>query len=176
MQKLTGMAVALNRFISRSADRCRPFFLLINKWKNFEWTEECAKAFQQLKDYLAQPPIMSSPELDEVLFAYIAVAPYAVSLVLIRVDNGIQRSVYYVSKSLHEAEVRYLPLEKAILAVVLGTRKLPHYFQEHTVVVLIQLPLKTILRSADYTRRIAKWGTILGAFDIKYMPRTSIKG
>ena len=118
---------------------------------------------------------MSSPEPDEVLFAYIAVAPYAVSLVLIRVDNGVQRLVYYVSKSLHEAEVCYLPLEKAILVVVLSTRKLPHYFQAHTVVVLTQLPFKTILQSADYTRRIAKWGTILGAFDIKYMPRTSIK-
>ena len=45
VQKLTGMAAALNRFISRSADRCRPFFLLINKWKNFEWTEECTTAF-----------------------------------------------------------------------------------------------------------------------------------
>ena len=45
VQKLTGMATALNRFISRSADRCRPFFLLINKWKGFEWTEECATAF-----------------------------------------------------------------------------------------------------------------------------------
>ena len=81
-----------------------------------------------------------------------------------------------MSKSLHEAEVRYLPLEKAILAVVLGTRKLPHYFQAHTVVVLTQLPFKAILRSADYTRRVAKWGTLLGAFDIRYMPRTSIKG
>ena len=101
---------------------------------------------------------------------------YAVSLVLIRVDCGVQQPVYYVSKSLHEAEVRYLPLEKAILAVVLVTRKLPHYFQAHTVVVLIQLPLKIILRSADYTGKVAKWGTILGAFDIKYMPRMSIKG
>ena len=118
---------------------------------------------------------MSSLEPDEVLFAYIAVAPYAVSLVLIRVDSGVQRPVYYVSKSLHEAEVRYLPLEKAILAIVLGTHKLPHYFQAHTVVILTQLSLKTVLRSADYTGRIAKWGTILGAFDIKYMPRTSIK-
>ena len=90
MQKLTGMAAALNKFISRSADRCRTFFLLINKWKNFEWTEECAKAFQQLKDYLGQPPIMSSLEPNEILFAYIAVAPYAVSLVMIQVDNGIQ--------------------------------------------------------------------------------------
>ena len=77
---------------------------------------------------------------------------------------------------MHEAEVHYLPLEKAILAIVLGTCKLPHYFQAHTVVVLTQLPLKTILRSADYIGRIAKWGTILGAFDIKYMSRTSIKG
>ena len=55
-------------------------------------------------------------------------------------------------------------------------RKLPHYFQFHTVVVLTQLPLRSLLRSADYTGRIAKWGTILGAFDIKYMSRTSIKG
>ena len=81
-----------------------------------------------------------------------------------------------MSKSLHDAEICYLPLEKAILAVVHGTRKLPHYFQTHTVVVLTQLPLKAILRSVDYTGRIAKWGTILGAFDIKYMPHTSVKG
>ena len=173
---MIGMAAALNRFISRSADRCRPFFLLINKWKGFKWTKECALAFQQLKNYLARPPIMSGPESDEVMFAYIAVAPYVVSLALIRVNCDVQRPVYYVSKSLQEAEVRYLPLEKAILAIVLGTRKLPHYFQAHTVVVLTQLPLKAILRSTDYTERIAKWGTILGAFDIKYMPRTSIEG
>ena len=119
---------------------------------------------------------MSSLAVDEVLFAYLAVALHAISLVLIRVDNGIQRPVYYVSKSLNEAEVRYLPLEKAILAVVHATRKLPHYFQAHTVVVLTQLPLKSVLRSADYTWRVAKWGTILGAFDIKYMPCTSVKG
>ena len=61
----------------------------MNKWKGFEWTEECALAFQQLKEYLSQPPIMFSLEMDEVLFAYIVVALYAESLVLIRVDNGI---------------------------------------------------------------------------------------
>ena len=55
----------------------------MNKWKGFEWTRECAQAFQQLKDYLSHPSIMSSPEADEVLFTYIVVAPHAVSLVLI---------------------------------------------------------------------------------------------
>ena len=107
-----------------------------------------------------------------VQYAYIAVAPHAVSLVLIRDDNSLQKPVYYVSKSLHEAEVRYLTLEIAILAVVHVTRKLLHYFQAHTMVVLTQLPLKSVLRTVDYTGRIAIWNTILVAFDIKYMPRT----
>ena len=84
---------------------------------------------------------MSKPKVDQVLFAYIAMASHAVSLVLIWVDSGVQRPVYYVSKSLHEAKVRYLPLENAILVVVHATCKLPHYFQSHTVVVLTQLPL-----------------------------------
>ena len=89
VQKLTGIIAALNRFISRSADRCRPFYVLINKWKGFEWSEDCTVAFQQLKEYLSRPPIMSSPAADEVLYAYIAVAPYAVSLVLIPDDNDL---------------------------------------------------------------------------------------
>ena len=176
VQKLTGMIAALNRFISKSADRCRPFYLLINKWKGFKWSEDYTETFQQLKEYLSRPPIMSSPAADEVLYAYIAVAPHAVSLVLIRDDNGLQRPVYYMSKSLHEAEVRYSLLEKAILTVVHASRKLPHYFQAHIVVVLTQLPLKFVLRTADYTGRIVLWNTILGAFNIKYMPRTFIKG
>ena len=133
-------------------------------------------AFKQLKEYLSQPPIMSNLEIDEIVFAYIIVAFHAVNLVLIQIDNDMQRPVYYVSKSLHKVKVCYLPLEKAILAIVHTTRKLPHYFQAHTIVVLTQLSLKTLLGSADYTGRIAKWGTILGAFYIKYMSCTSVKG
>ena len=64
---------------------------------------------------------MSKPKEEEVLFAYFAVTFHVVSLVLVRVENGVQRLVYYVSKSLHEAEVHYLPLVKAILAVVHAT-------------------------------------------------------
>ena len=73
-------------------------------------------------------PILSRPKEEEVLFAYIVMASHVVSLVLVKVEDGVQQLVYYVSKSLHEAEVRYLPLEKAILVVVHATRKFPHYF------------------------------------------------
>ena len=83
VQKLIGMTTALNRFISRLADKCRPFFKLLNKWNGFEWTEKYVLAFQQLKEYLSQPPIMSKPKVDEVLFAYITVTSHTISLVLV---------------------------------------------------------------------------------------------
>ena len=62
-----------------------------------------------------------------------------------------------------EVETRYLPLEKAVLAIVHATRKLPHYFHAHTIVVLTQLPLQALLRKSNYIGRIAKWGTKLGS-------------
>ena len=70
---------------------------------------------------------MSKPEEDEVLFTYITVASHVVSLVLMQDHNRVQRPVYYVSKSIHKTEVRYLPLERVILAVMHATQKLSHY-------------------------------------------------
>ena len=95
--------------------------------RDFEWTEECSVAFEELKQCLSQPSILSMPEKEHVLYAYIAVTNHAVSLVLVRTDFGVQKSVYYISKSLQEAETWYFPLKKAILAVIHATRKLPHY-------------------------------------------------
>ena len=57
VQKLTRMMAALNWFISKSADRCRPFFLLLHKWKEFEWFEECVVAFQQINNIYHTRPL-----------------------------------------------------------------------------------------------------------------------
>ena len=89
VQKLTGMVVALNKFISWFADRCCPFFQLLHRWKDFQWTQECATAFEDLKQYLSNPSILSNPEKKEVLYAYLAVMDYAISLVLVRNEDGI---------------------------------------------------------------------------------------
>ena len=67
-------------------------------------------------------------------------------------------------------------MEKAILALIHITRKLPHYFQAHTMVVLTQLPLQAVLQKLNYFGRVVQWGTMLGTFNIKYQLRTSIKG
>ena len=80
------MTATLNCFISRFVERCKLFFQLLHKWKDFSWSEECDRAFDELKSYLAHPSILSRPEKEEVLYAYVAVTQHAVSLVLIRVD------------------------------------------------------------------------------------------
>ena len=116
-----------------------------------------------------------APEFGEDLFMYLLVSDHAMSAVLLR-DQGVQQPVYYISKTLVDAETRYLPLEKLVLALVHATRKLPHYFQAHTVFVLTEYPLQSLLKRSDFTGRIAKWGTRLGSFDIRYRPRSSVKG
>lgn len=174
-QKLTGMIFVLNRFVSRSLNRCRPFYQLLKKWKEFHWMEECDLAFKDLKSYLASPLILFRPDLEEVLYMYLAMFYHTVSSVLFRQHGGIQRFVYYLSKTLVDAKTRYLPLDKMALALVYVTRKLPHYFQTHTVWVLTEFPLQSLLRRSDFTRKIVKWGTRLGMLDVCYKPRNSIK-
>ena len=84
--------------------------------------------------------MLIAPDLREDLFMYLSVSDHAVSAVLLR-DRGVQHPVYYISKTLVDVETIYLPLEKLVLALVHATRKLPHYFQAHTVYVLTEYPL-----------------------------------
>ena len=84
--------------------------------------------------------------------------------------------MYYINKTLVDAETKYLPLEKLVLALVHATRKLLHYFQAHTIFVLTKYPLQLLLKRLDFMGRMAKWGTQLGSFDIRYRPRSLVKG
>ena len=108
-----------------------------------------------MKEYLTQAPMLTAPDPEENLFMYLLVSNYVVSAVLLR-DQGVQHPVYYISKTLVNAETKYLPLEKLVLALVHATRKLPHYFQAHTVYVLTGYPLLSLWKRSDFTGRIAK--------------------
>ena len=87
-----------------------------------------------------QAPMLIALELREDLFMYLSVSNHAMSVVLL-MDQGVQQSVYYISKTLVDAETRYLPLEKLVLALVHATRELPHYFQAYTIFVVTEYPL-----------------------------------
>ena len=78
------MLAALNRFISKFSDCCRPFYQLLKKWKGFRWDDECERAFQDLKEYLTQAPMLTTPEPGEELFMFLLVSDHAISVVLLK--------------------------------------------------------------------------------------------
>ncbi|CAL8168152.1 unnamed protein product [Prunus armeniaca] len=149
IQSLMGRATALNWFLSRSTDKCKPFFKALKKGQRDKWDEECEVAFQSLKAYLTSPPLLSKPVPGEDLFMYLAVSNSAVSSALIREELGAQHPVFYTSKALLDAETCYPKLEKLILALVVSARKLRPYYQAHRVIVMTDFPLRSILHSPD---------------------------
>lgn len=173
LQRLTGRLAALSRFVSRSSDKCLPFFRVLKK--AFSWTEECERAFAELKTYLANPPLLSRPAEGEILYLYLAVSRTGVSSVLVREESGKQRPVYFTSKVLHGAEERYPRIEKLAYALVISARRLRPYFQAHAVRVLTEYPLRKVLQKPDLSGRLVNWAIELGEFDIEYHPRTATK-
>nr|XP_017221373.1 PREDICTED: uncharacterized protein LOC108198111 [Daucus carota subsp. sativus] len=147
VQKLTGRIAALGRFISKTGDKCLPFFKALKKVKDFEWTSESQEAFEQLKKYMAEPPLLSKPVDGETLYVYLAVSEKALSAVLVREDRKIQKPVYNVSKIFHGAELNYSVIEKFALAVITASIKLRPYFQAHKIEVLTDQPLRNIMHS-----------------------------
>jgi len=136
VQILNGHLASLNRFLNRSTDKYKPFLLAIKKtWVGFCWSEECEVPFQSLKAYLASPLLLFKL-LSQTLFPYLAVSNTAVSASLIREDRGIRKPVYYVSKALIDAKIRYKRIEKVVLALFVTVRKLKYYFQFFPIVVL----------------------------------------
>ncbi|KAG7557017.1 Ribonuclease H domain [Arabidopsis suecica] len=175
VQRLTGRIAALNRFISKSTDKCLPFYQILKGNKKFRWDDQCEAAFGQLKTYLTTPPILSKPESDEKLYLYISVSNHSVSGVLVREDRGEQKPIFYISKYLTSPETRYTIMEKLALAVVISARKLRPYFQSHPIEVLTSHPLRSILHGPSQSGRLAKWAIELSEYDIEYKSRTSAK-
>ncbi|XP_077252348.1 uncharacterized protein LOC143891690 [Tasmannia lanceolata] len=169
------MVAALGSFISKSVEKCLPFFNEVKGLKTAPWTEECQAAFEELKQYLSSPPLLTKPEPGEELLLYLSVSPMALAAVLVREEHSQQKPVYYVSQVLHDAEIRYQGVEKLAYALIMAARKLRPYFQAHTIKDLTDQPLRQVLHKPDTSGRLVKWAVELSEFDIQYMPRPAIK-
>ena len=174
VQRLTGSIAAISRFVSKASDKCQPFFQVLKK--TFQWDTKCEEAFSALKTYVSSPPILVRPVEGELLTLYLAVSDFSTSAVLVGDKERVQHPVYYCSRALRGAEERYPRMEKLILALVIAARKLRPYFQSHTIEVPIEYPMKQVLHKPETSGRLMKWAIELSEFDIRYRPKTAIKG
>ncbi|XP_052181999.1 uncharacterized protein LOC127794788 [Diospyros lotus] len=117
--------------------------------KKFEWTEQCQKSFEALKEYLKEVPLLTRPKIGETLYVYLGISERAISAVLIKKEGQSDRPIYYVSKVLQGPETRYPFAEKVVLALVNAARKLRPYFQAYSIIVWTDQPLRSVLQKPE---------------------------
>ncbi|GJR71640.1 reverse transcriptase domain-containing protein [Tanacetum coccineum] len=173
MQSLSGKLAALNRFLSKSAERSLPFLDTLKKCtnkKDFKWTKAAEAAFLEMKKLVSELPTLTTPKKGETLMMYLAAANEAFSAVLLTERNGRQMPIHYVSRSLQGAEINYAPMEKLEMALVYAARRLRRYFQAHPIKVITDSPIGQVLNNSGASGRLAKWAVELGAYGITYVP------
>src|SRR4051812_44385770 len=118
LQSLLGKINFLRKFISNLSGKTKIFSPLV-KLKNqdqFKWEQEHQQEFDQIKAYLTKPPILLPPNRTKSMKLYIAASGLTIGSMLAQEDdNGVERAIYYLSRTLVDAETRYNDIEKLCL-------------------------------------------------------------
>ncbi|GJV36830.1 reverse transcriptase domain-containing protein [Tanacetum coccineum] len=178
VQNLNGKLVALNRFLSKSAEKSLPFFKTLKEClekKDFTWTMEADKAFEEIKKYIEKLPTLVAPKAGEGLIVYLAASKEYISAVLMAERGKDQRPIYFISIVLQGAELNYPTMEKFVLALIHAARRLKRYFQAHKITILTNIPIRLLLLKPKKSGRVARWAIELGEHKIEFKPRNAIK-
>jgi ribonuclease HI len=167
----------IRRFIFNLSGKIQPFTRLTKKDIPFKWDGECQRAFEEIKAYLLNPPVLAAPIPGKELILYTTALDGSLGALLAQENqDGNQNALYYLSCMMVGAEHGYSPIEKHCLALIFAVKKLRHYMLAHKIIMISKVdPLKYLMTRPMLTGRLAKWAIILTEFDITYMPQKAIK-
>lgn len=138
---------------------CEPLFSLLKKGNKFRWDYRFQFAFEQIKQYLQNPPVLLPLEPGKPLILYLSVIETTMGCMLAQeFEDRVKKTIYYLSKKMLEYKTHYTLLEKACLALVWATRKLRHYLLAHSIILVSRLdPIKYLFEKSTLTGRLAHW-------------------
>lgn len=175
IQRLVGCLTSLSRFIPCLTERIKPILKMMKKTAQECWNDQCEEALKEVKSILTEPPVMGRLEAGHDLQIFLAASNEAINATLVQ-ETPQFKLIYFVSRSLKDAEVRYQQLEKVVLSLLYVARRLRTYFQGHQVVVRTDYPVAKILRKSDLVGRMIGWSINLLEFGLRYEPRGSVQG
>jgi len=180
LQSLLGKINFLRRFISNLSGRAQAFspLLRLKKEDVFKWEPEHQKAFEEIKSYLTNPPILSPLLKDRRMKLYIAASEGTIGSMLAQEDeNGVERAIYYLSRVLNDVETRYHPREKLCLCLYFSCTKFKHYIKPFDVYVYSHFDIiKHMLSKPVLHNRVGKWALALTEYSLTYQSLKSVKG
>jgi len=154
----------ISRFISHMTATCEPIFKLLKKSQSCVWTADFQKAFDSIKEYLLEPPILLPPVEGRPLIMYLTVLETSMGCILGQQDETGRKeyAIYYLSKKFTDCESRYSMLEKTCCALAWSAKRLRQYMLNHTTWLISKMdPIKYIFEKPVLTGKIVHWKMLL---------------
>ena len=158
---------------------CTPIFKLLRKDQSCDWTEDCQKAFDSIKEYFLEPSILSPPVEGRPLIMYLSMLDESMCCILGQQDKTRKKEfvIYYLSKKFTNCETRYSMLEKTCCTLAWDAKRLRQYMLNNTTWLISKMdPIKYIFEKPALTGRISLWQMLLSEYDIEYRSQKAIKG
>uniref|UniRef100_A0A2N9G031 Integrase catalytic domain-containing protein n=1 Tax=Fagus sylvatica TaxID=28930 RepID=A0A2N9G031_FAGSY len=132
LKSFLGKLSYIRRFIPGLAAVTSTFAPLLKKGASFHWSTECQEAFEKVQNIMTKLPTVCAPISGKSLRLYLASNSQAIgALIAQENDNGVEQPIYYVSRTLKDAESRYSGAERSCLALIYASQRLRHYFLAH---------------------------------------------
>jgi hypothetical protein len=164
------------RFIKDFSKITKPLTQLLQKDVPFDFDEKCLAAFQTLKNALVSAPIILPPDWSQPFEIMCDASDYAVGVVLGQRKEGRVHAVYYVSKTLSEAQLNNATTEKELLAVVFVFEKFTSYIMNSKVIVYTDhATIKYLLAKKDAKPRLIRWILLLQEFDVEIHDKKGVQ-
>jgi hypothetical protein len=179
LQSLLGKINFIKRFISNLSNKVLPFSPLL-KLKNdeeFKWGNAQQKAFEEIKEYMKNPPVLVTPRIGKPFKLYISADNLTIGSALMQEFEGKERVVFYLSRRLLDLETRYSSIEKLCLCLYFSCTKLRHYLLSTECMVVPKVDvIKHMLSMPILSGRLGKWMLALSEFDLRYESAKAVKG
>lgn len=168
VRRLVGSFSWYRRFVPDFSSIISPITALTKKNKKFVWTPECEEAFVKIRELLVQAPILSCPDYSKKFVIQTDASGYGIGAVLTQPQEGGEKVICYLSRSLTKQERLYTTTEREMLALVWAIQKLRPYIEGVPFTVITDHhALKWLLNLKDPTGRLGRWSIKLQQYDFE---------
>ncbi|XP_048602548.1 uncharacterized protein LOC125585509 [Brassica napus] len=176
IRSFLGHAGFYRRFIKDFSKIARPLTKLLCKEIIFNFDEECLEAFKKLKEELTSAPIVQPPDWSLPFEIMCDASDYAVGAVLGQKKDKKTHVIYYASRTLDDAQMKYATTEKELLAIVYAFEKFRSYLVGSKVIVYTDhAALRHLLAKKDAKPRLLRWILILQEFDLEIKDKPGVE-